>query len=179
MPLSGQTSPPKAKYGTSESGDTIGSRDSFGGSDSPLTKKSSITDSLLFWRKQAPAPSPPRNIYFLQPERNRESKFCSNRISTTKYNALTFLPRFLFDQFRRYANLFFLFISVLQVVLHCVCASFHHHTHTTNAHNRRTHIVATFCMISSAISWRFPHWAFHHHSSPHAGSHSNRCQRNH
>jgi len=35
--------------------------------------------------------------------------------STTKYNILTFLPKFLFDQFRRYANLFFLFIAFLQV----------------------------------------------------------------
>lgn len=36
-------------------------------------------------------------------------------ISTAKYNVLTFLPRFLYSQFRRAANAFFLFIALLQV----------------------------------------------------------------
>ena len=71
-------------------------------------------------RRRNPLSSPPRTIYFLDPERNKEGKFRSNRISTTKYNILTFFPRFLFDQFRRYANLFFLFISLLQVSLETV-----------------------------------------------------------
>uniref|UniRef100_A0AAY4DG97 Phospholipid-transporting ATPase n=1 Tax=Denticeps clupeoides TaxID=299321 RepID=A0AAY4DG97_9TELE len=35
--------------------------------------------------------------------------------STAKYNLLTFLPRFLYSQFRRAANSFFLFIALLQV----------------------------------------------------------------
>lgn len=35
--------------------------------------------------------------------------------STAKYSFLTFLPKFLFEQFRKYANIFFLFISLLQV----------------------------------------------------------------
>ena len=42
-------------------------------------------------------------------------RFCSNRVSTAKYNALSFLPCFLFEQFRRYSNCFFLFIALLQV----------------------------------------------------------------
>ncbi|XAR64986.1 Phospholipid-translocating ATPase [Bertholletia excelsa] len=36
-----------------------------------------------------------------------------NSISTTKYNILTFLPKGLFEQFRRVANLYFLMISIL------------------------------------------------------------------
>ncbi|KAK6931154.1 P-type ATPase, N-terminal [Dillenia turbinata] len=36
-----------------------------------------------------------------------------NSISTTKYNVLTFLPKGLFEQFRRVANLYFLTISIL------------------------------------------------------------------
>ena len=35
--------------------------------------------------------------------------------STAKYSFLSFLPKFLFEQFRRYANVFFLFIALLQV----------------------------------------------------------------
>uniref|UniRef100_A0A665WIY7 Phospholipid-transporting ATPase n=1 Tax=Echeneis naucrates TaxID=173247 RepID=A0A665WIY7_ECHNA len=36
--------------------------------------------------------------------------------STAKYNVLTFLPRFLYSQFRRAANAFFLFIALLQQI---------------------------------------------------------------
>jgi hypothetical protein len=49
-------------------------------------------------------------------ERNEEQKFSGNDISTSKYNLLTFLPKFLFEQFSRYANLFFLFISIIQQI---------------------------------------------------------------
>lgn len=37
--------------------------------------------------------------------------------STAKYNFLTFLPKFLLEQFSRYSNVFFLFIALLQVSL--------------------------------------------------------------
>uniref|UniRef100_A0A673XFT5 Phospholipid-transporting ATPase n=1 Tax=Salmo trutta TaxID=8032 RepID=A0A673XFT5_SALTR len=40
--------------------------------------------------------------------------FCSD--TTAKYNVLTFLPRFLYSQFRRAANSFFLFIALLQQI---------------------------------------------------------------
>jgi phospholipid-transporting ATPase len=42
--------------------------------------------------------------------------FPSNRISTAKYGLLTFLPKFLFEQFQRYSNVFFLFIAILQQI---------------------------------------------------------------
>ncbi|EEC13161.1 conserved hypothetical protein, partial [Ixodes scapularis] len=35
---------------------------------------------------------------------------------TAKYNFISFLPKFLFEQFRRYANVFFLFIALLQQI---------------------------------------------------------------
>lgn len=43
-------------------------------------------------------------------------KYCSNKIGTAKYNLFTFLPKFLFEQFRRYANIFFLFIALMQQI---------------------------------------------------------------
>lgn len=42
--------------------------------------------------------------------------FRNNKVSTTKYNFATFLPKFLFQEFSKYANLFFLFTSVIQQV---------------------------------------------------------------
>ncbi len=43
------------------------------------------------------------------------TKYISNQISTSKYSILTFLPKFLFEQFRKYSNIFFLCIVVFQV----------------------------------------------------------------
>ncbi|KAG0085214.1 hypothetical protein BGZ92_009158 [Podila epicladia] len=39
----------------------------------------------------------------------------SNRINTAKYTALSFLPKNLFEQFRRVANMFFLFMAIIQL----------------------------------------------------------------
>lgn len=40
-------------------------------------------------------------------------RYKSNYVSTTKYNALTFFPKALFEQFRRVANLYFLLAAAL------------------------------------------------------------------
>lgn len=45
---------------------------------------------------------------------NREYR--SNRIKTTKYTILTFLPKNLFEQFHRFANLYFIFVVGLNWV---------------------------------------------------------------
>nr|GMC51916.1 probable phospholipid-transporting ATPase 4 [Ipomoea batatas] len=42
-------------------------------------------------------------------------KYCSNYITTTKYNFLTFLPKAVFEQFRRVANLYFLLAAILSL----------------------------------------------------------------
>ncbi|KAB0375076.1 hypothetical protein FD755_013568 [Muntiacus reevesi] len=39
-----------------------------------------------------------------------------NRIHTSKYNILTFLPINLFEQFQRVANAYFLFLLILQLI---------------------------------------------------------------
>ncbi|KAI3901768.1 hypothetical protein MKW98_013883 [Papaver atlanticum] len=54
-----------------------------------------------------------RSIVCNDREANFPVRFKGNEISTTKYNVLTFLPKGLFEQFRRVANLYFLMISIL------------------------------------------------------------------
>lgn len=46
----------------------------------------------------------------------QNAEFCSNHVSTSKYNAVTFVPKFLLEQFSKYANLFFLFTACIQQV---------------------------------------------------------------
>ncbi|KAK6773396.1 hypothetical protein RDI58_028634 [Solanum bulbocastanum] len=40
-------------------------------------------------------------------------KYCTNYVTTTKYNIITFLPKALFEQFRRVANLYFLMAAIV------------------------------------------------------------------
>jgi magnesium-transporting ATPase (P-type) len=61
----------------------------------------------LFRSKKRPLPSPPHHHPHFQ------QHFSSNAIKTAKYNALTFLPRFLFEMFSRAAYLYFLLQAVL------------------------------------------------------------------
>lgn len=42
-------------------------------------------------------------------------KYCSNFTSTTKYNVVTFLPKAIFEQFRRVANVYFLLAAALSL----------------------------------------------------------------
>uniref|UniRef100_A0A8D0WW90 Phospholipid-transporting ATPase n=1 Tax=Sus scrofa TaxID=9823 RepID=A0A8D0WW90_PIG len=54
-----------------------------------------------------------RTIYLNEPHRN---SFCKNSISTAKYSLWSFLPRYLYLQFSKAANAFFLFITILQQI---------------------------------------------------------------
>lgn len=51
-----------------------------------------------------------------------------NRIKTAKYNAFTFLPTNLFEQFQRFANAYFLVLLILQVCLFSYKIKNHHIT---------------------------------------------------
>ena len=42
--------------------------------------------------------------------------FCDNSIRTAKYSRYNFVPRNLFEQFRRVANMYFLLLSILMIV---------------------------------------------------------------
>jgi phospholipid-transporting ATPase len=58
----------------------------------------------------------PRIIHINDSPANAAYKFMNNHVSTAKYNVATFLPKFLFEQFSKYANLFFLFTAIIQQV---------------------------------------------------------------
>ncbi|GAB7360255.1 hypothetical protein MBLNU230_g8015t1 [Neophaeotheca triangularis] len=66
--------------------------------------------------KPDPSTLGPRVIHLNNPPANAANKYVDNHVSTAKYNAFTFLPKFLFEQFSKYANLFFLFTAILQQI---------------------------------------------------------------
>ncbi|GAA5960201.1 hypothetical protein JCM8115_002542 [Rhodotorula mucilaginosa] len=47
---------------------------------------------------------------------NAPNKWPGNSVSTSKYNFVTFVPKFLLEQFSKYANVFFLFIAAIQQI---------------------------------------------------------------
>ena len=69
-------------------------------------------------RRGKPDPSTlgPRTIHLNNPPANAQNRYLDNHVSTAKYNIATFLPKFLFEQFSKYANLFFLFTAALQQI---------------------------------------------------------------
>lgn len=68
-------------------------------------------------------PKKRRNVYVNVPPPRSELKkngdpdvnYPRNKVRTSKYTIVTFLPRFLFEQFRRVANIYFLGLVILQV----------------------------------------------------------------
>ncbi|KAK5671092.1 hypothetical protein BDV3_004761 [Batrachochytrium dendrobatidis] len=57
-----------------------------------------------------------RIIHINDPIKNQTQKFLTNSITTGKYNTITFIPKFLFEQFSKYANMFFLFVAIIQQI---------------------------------------------------------------
>lgn len=49
-------------------------------------------------------------------EYNRRYPYAGNVVITSKYNVLTFIPRNLFEQFLRVANLYFLLLTIIQLI---------------------------------------------------------------
>jgi phospholipid-translocating P-type ATPase (flippase) len=54
-----------------------------------------------------------RTIYSNDDAKNSLVKYSSNYVQTTRYNILTFLPKNLWEQFHRVANVFFVFLMIL------------------------------------------------------------------
>ncbi|CAF1156451.1 unnamed protein product [Adineta ricciae] len=57
-----------------------------------------------------------RKIKVNDSDANAAKEYAGNEISTSKYNLITFLPKNLFEQFRRLANAYFLFLLCLQLI---------------------------------------------------------------
>ncbi|KAI0629096.1 phospholipid-translocating P-type ATPase [Trametes polyzona] len=66
------------------------------------------------WQRKEKVLTGNRVIALNNPDAN--SDFCNNYVSTSKYNLATFVPKFLFEQFSKYANLFFLFTALIQQI---------------------------------------------------------------
>ncbi|KAJ1516593.1 hypothetical protein HMI54_011154 [Coelomomyces lativittatus] len=69
----------------------------------------------LIGRKKK-APTGFRNVYLNDPIKNDAQNFLHNGIDTAKYSSLNFLPKFLIEQFSKYANIFFLFSGLIQLI---------------------------------------------------------------
>ncbi|KAJ3702718.1 hypothetical protein LUZ61_006423 [Rhynchospora tenuis] len=100
--LGGDSSAPGSRARRSSAGSV--------GSVSELRPLPSRTVTLGRIQPQAPTH---RTIYCNDRDANIPVGYKGNSVSTTKYNLLTFLPKGLFEQFRRVANLYFLMISIL------------------------------------------------------------------
>ena len=95
--------------------DTVGNN---GQIESASHKKTGSTKFKFGFGRGQPDPSTlgPRIIHLNNPPANQANKYVNNHVSTTKYNVATFLPKFLFEQFSKYANIFFLFTAILQQI---------------------------------------------------------------
>jgi len=65
--------------------------------------------------EDAQPPEENRVLYLNSLKKNASQEFAQNEVCTTKYNVFTFLPKNLWEQFQRVANIYFLFISLLQI----------------------------------------------------------------
>ena len=93
--------------------------DSTGQSQPQQKSKKFDMDNFKFgFGRSKPDPSTlgPRIIHLNNPPANAAIKYIDNHISTAKYNIATFIPKFLFEQFSKFANIFFLFTAALQQI---------------------------------------------------------------
>ncbi|KAG8908110.1 hypothetical protein FRC00_011425, partial [Tulasnella sp. 408] len=79
----------------------------------PLRQRTKRTWKWPWERQKALAPE--RKIWLNDHPSNEAEGYCSNYVSTTKYNLVTFVPKFLLEQFSKYANVFFLFTGLCYI----------------------------------------------------------------
>ncbi|XP_019164546.1 PREDICTED: phospholipid-transporting ATPase 3-like [Ipomoea nil] len=94
-------------------GGSKGSRFTGGGESEETPVADLISSQSVRLGKIQPQAPGYRTVFCNDPETTAIANFKANSVSTTKYDVLTFLPKGLFEQFRRVANLYFLMISIL------------------------------------------------------------------
>ncbi|KAL8613378.1 Phospholipid-transporting ATPase ID [Nucella lapillus] len=67
------------------------------------------------WANEKP-PEIERRIKVNDGEYNAQFEYAQNKITTSKYNIVTFVPKNLFEQFQRLANAYFLGLLILQLI---------------------------------------------------------------
>ncbi|EPQ26729.1 uncharacterized protein PFL1_05708 [Pseudozyma flocculosa PF-1] len=72
--------------------------------------------SLVSKQKKGAVLEGERVVRLNDPTTNDKMNFLDNYISTSKYNLITFVPKFLVEQFSKYANVFFLFTACIQQI---------------------------------------------------------------
>jgi len=87
------------------------------GSSSKLTMNSivSIIGKIL-GKKENEDPNKPWEVHIIKDVTIKNTNGLDNSITTTKYNIITWLPKSVFEQFRRIANVYFLGISILMLI---------------------------------------------------------------
>lgn len=88
------------------------SRESWGALSKGLFRFSSRTPAAFVEGNRHAYPP----IYLNQPQRNATELFPSNAMFTTKYTLLTFLPKLLYEQFRRITTVYFFFICIISTI---------------------------------------------------------------
>lgn len=72
-------------------------------------------ENMAFWRRNTHIEKE-RRVKANAWDYNDKFSYADNRIKTSKYNILTFLPINFFEQFQRVANAYFLVLSILQLI---------------------------------------------------------------
>lgn len=103
-----------------EGGPRSARTDTAGTDEGPTPRQSKFSrDNFKFGigrRKVDSSTLGPRMIQLNNAPVNSANKWVDNHVSTAKYNVATFLPKFFYEQFSKYANLFFLFTAILQQI---------------------------------------------------------------
>jgi phospholipid-transporting ATPase len=103
-----------------EGGPRSARTDTAGTDEGPTPRQSKFRkDNFKFGigrRKVDPSTLGPRMIQLNNTPVNAANKWVDNHVSTAKYNIASFIPKFLYEQFSKYANLFFLFTAILQQI---------------------------------------------------------------
>ena len=57
-----------------------------------------------------------RTVYANNPELNKSNRLADNHVKTSRYNVVTFLPLNLIEQLRQASNIYFIVITVIQIL---------------------------------------------------------------